>query len=164
MAGNEDLVKSLNHAHHEINELKSQLDTCLGNQSDFERRLSAIERPLEDHILSLDKATRKKNLIVSGLAEDQSETNESLPLTIFNFLQPYVKTLDLTDIDCVYRLGRLNNRAGNRSRPVQCKFTKEQTRNDVAAIRSSLSDEDRPSKVYLNDDLPQAVNERRAKF
>lgn len=34
----------------------------------------------------------------------------------------------------------------------------------MAAIRSSLNDEDSDAKIYLNDHLPQLLNERRATF
>lgn len=72
----------------------------------------------------------------------------------------YVESLELSDTDCVYRLGK----RGGRSRPILCKFVKEKTRNDVAAIKMTLNDEDSEKKIYLNDDLPQLINDRRANF
>lgn len=73
----------MNHAHQEIDKLKSHLDQCLINQADYERRLSLIEKQnfalkayaedLEDHILLLDIAMHKKNLIISGLTEEQKK-------------------------------------------------------------------------------------------
>lgn len=174
MAGNAELVKSVNHAHAEIDRLKAHLDKCFGHQAEFERRLQLVEKQnyelklyaedLEDHILSLDTASRKKNLIITGLSEEQGETNEALPLRIYNYLMPYIETIDISDIDCAYRLGKSTGRGNDRSRPILCKFTKEQARNDLAAIRPNLNDVDSVSRIYQNDDLPQAVNERKAKF
>lgn len=173
MAANQEIIeikKSLNFAHKEIESLKRNLDDCLGQNSDFERRLAALEKEnaetksyaedLEDYILTLDSATRKRNLIISGLSEAKGETPDTLPLTVYKFIQPYVNILELSDIDCAYRLGRKDGK----SRPILCKFIKESMRNSVAAIRNNLNEEDSQQKIYLNDDLPQLLNERRAKF
>lgn len=84
MAEKDEISKirtSLEFAHKEIENLKRNLDDCLGQNSEFERRLSALEKEneetksyaedLEDYILTLDSATRKRNLIISGLAEEK---------------------------------------------------------------------------------------------
>lgn len=117
----------------------------------------AYAEDLEDYILTLDSATRKRNLIISGLGEDKGESPDTLPLVVYKFVQPYV---ELSDIDCAYRLGKKDGK----SRPVLCKFVKEKVRNTVASIRTNLNEEDNQAKIYLNDDLPQLLNERRAKF
>lgn len=90
----------------------------------------------------------------------KKESTESLIMTVFKYLSPYLETLEIGDIDCAYRLGRKTSR----SRPILCKFHKEKTRNDVYSIRAALNDTESPTKVYLNDDLPQLINERRANF
>lgn len=61
-----------------------------GNVDSFKPEVDSFKpEDLEDHILSLDTATRTKILIISGLAEEQNETNKSLPMVLYNFLQPY---------------------------------------------------------------------------
>lgn len=165
-----DIEDSLNLAHKEIEKLKSHLDKCYNLEADFERRLSLLEEEnaatrayaadLEEYILSLDSATRKRNLVISGLSEGKKETTDSLLILVYNFIQPYIETFELDDIDIVYRLGRPTGR----SRPILCKFVREKTRNDVAAIRPSLSDDDSEKRIYLNDDLPQLINERKSDF
>lgn len=165
----EELQKSLAHAHKEIENLKRHMDMCLGHNTDFDRRINTLEKhnaelkcyteDLEDYILSLDSATRRKNIVISGLNEGKKENSASLPLTVYKFLQPYVQTLELSDIDCAYRLG---SKSKNKSRPILCKFVKEKVRNEVTDIRSRLNEEDSKTKIYLNDDLPQQLNERRA--
>lgn len=169
-----DFAKSLEHAHQEIKDLKSRLDRALTNDAEFERRLSLLEKEnaeikayaedLEDYILTLDSATRKRNLIIAGFSEEKNESNESIALRVFNFLQTYVDTLDFNDIDCAYRLGNPSHSSSKSSRPILCKFVREKTRNMVASIRSSLNDDDSETRIYLNDDLPQLLNERRATF
>lgn len=165
-----DIEESLNHAHKEIEKLKSHLDKCYNLEADFERRLALLEEEnaatrayasdLEEYILSLDSSTRKRNLVISGLGENKNESSDSLLLLVYNFIQPYVETLELDDIDIVYRLGRPTGK----SRPILCKFVREKTRNDVAAIRPNLNDEDSERRIYLNDDLPQLINERKSDF
>lgn len=169
-----ELTKSLGHAHHEIDKLKELLDKALANDADFERRLSLLEKEnaeirayaedLEDYILTLDSATRKRNLIIAGLAEEKNESNESIALRVFNFLQPFVETLEFSDMDCAYRLGNPSHSTAKSQRPILCKFVKERVRNQVASIRPNLNDEDSETRIYLNDDLPQLLNDRRATF
>lgn len=130
-----DFIKSLEHAHAEIEKLKTALDNALVWDAEFERRLSQLEREnaeiksyaedLEDYILTLDSATRKKNLIIAGFAEERGESNESITLRVYNFLQPYVETLDITDIDCAYLLGNTSRSNTKSPRSNLCKFVKE---------------------------------------
>lgn len=170
MAENADLLKSVEYAHKEIEKLKSSLDKCRSDNADFDRRLTLIEEEnkslkayaeeLEDYILTLDSATRKRNFIITGLAETGDESSDSLILLVYNFLQPFLETIDISDFDCAYRLGK----KGGNSRPILCKMVKESIRNDICSIRNSLYDEDSEVKVYLNDDLPQLMIERKAAF
>lgn len=79
------------------------LDSSLLCDADFERRLSALEKEnaeikaytedLEKYILMLDSAMRKRNLIIAGLSQEKGETNESIALRVYNFLQSYVEKL-----------------------------------------------------------------------
>lgn len=114
MAENEDLLNSLNMAHSEIDKLKRNVDDCLRRQTEFDDRMLAVEKEsaetksyaedLEDYILNLDSAIRKKNLVISGLSDDKKETTDSLLLRCYNFLQQYVETLEFSDVDCAYQL------------------------------------------------------------
>lgn len=171
MAEINDLTESLNRAHREINSLKNHMDDCLRRQSEYDRRLLEVEKiaaetkayaeDLEEYILNLDCATRKRNLVISGLSDEKNEKPDSLLLRVYNFLSQYVETLDYSDMDCAYRLGKYSKSS---TRPVLCKFLKEKTRNECYAIRTSLNDDDSSKKIYLNDDLPQLMKERRRDF
>lgn len=166
----DDVIKSLESAHAEIAKLRGCLEDKFDFESNLEQRIASLEAEnreiktyasdLEEYVLNLDSTTRKRNLVISGLNETKGETTDSLLLRVFKFLMSYVEFLELSDIDCVYRLGK----RGGRSRPILCKFVKEKTRNDVAAIKMNLNDEDSEKKIYLNDDLPQLINDRRANF
>lgn len=168
--GTQDLADSLELAHAEIAKLKKYLDMKFSSEATLEKRVLALEAEireikeyaaeLEDYILQLDSASRKKNLVITGLSEAKGESTDFLVLRVFNFFQPYVSTLDTTDIDCAYRLGKKSAK----SRPIVCKFVCEKTRNEVYAIRSELNDDASTTKVYLNEDLPQIINNRRSDF
>lgn len=170
MAEIKEMEKSLQFAHGEIEKLKSALDQFCLNSAQMERRLTRVEaenrelkayaEELEDLILNLDSATRKRNFVITGLAESNDERSDSLILLVYNYLQTFVETLDISDFDCAYRLGKRSNK----TRPILCKLVKESVRNDICSVRNSLNDEDSETKVYLNDDLPQLMIERKAVF
>lgn len=164
------IIESLEMAHAEIEKLKKYLDIKFTNEAELEKRIEILEREnqevkdyasdLEEYVLQLDSSTRKRNIVISGLSEGKGESSDALAIKVFKFLQPYMETIELEDIDCTYRLGKKMGK----SRPVLCKFLKEKTRNEVFAIRSELNDTDSLTRVYLNDDLPQLINERRSNF
>lgn len=168
--GKQDLAESLELAHAEIEKLKKYLDTKFSSEASLEKRVIALEAEiqeikdyateLEDYILQLDTASRKRNLVITGLSESKGESSDFLVLKVFNFFQPYVSTLETTDIDCAYRIGKKSAK----SRPIICKFVCEKTRNEVYAIRNELNDDASTTKVYLNEDLPQIINNRRSDF
>lgn len=66
----------------------------------------------------MDSATRKRNLVITGMDEVKGESSDSLLIRVVKFLMTYVETLELSDIDCVYRLGKKSGR----NRPILCKF------------------------------------------
>lgn len=94
------------------------------------------------------------------MSESKKETSDFLTIRVFKFVQPYLETYKPEDIDCAFRL----RKKSGKGRPILCKFAKEKTRNDIYAIRTELNDADTPTKVYINDDLPQLINERRSDF
>lgn len=169
MAENEELVKSLQFANQEIENLKSAIDSCCLKNAEFERRLSKAEQEnkdireyveeLEDYLLTLDTATRKRNFVITGLTDSGDDSSDALILQVYNFLQPFVDTIDISDFDCAFRLGK-----SGQSRPILCKMVKESIRNDICSVRNSLNDEDSDTKIYLNDDLPQLIIERKSLF
>lgn len=165
-----NIAESLELAHSEIEKMKKYLNVKFENEAALEKRIDALEKEnreirdcasdIEEYVLQVDSSSRKKNIVISGLGEIKKESTESLIITVFKYLHPYLDTLEIGDIDCAYRLGRKTTR----SRPILCKFQKEKTRNDIYAIRSALNDTESTTKVYLNDNLPQLINERRANF
>lgn len=115
---------------------------------------------LEDHILAVDQNTRKRNLIVTGIPEVVNENSDTLIAKLYGIFQPYIDILDRSDFDVAYRLGDVN-RNPRKGRPIVVKFFCEAVRNLVSQIRFNLDDDESTSKIYLNEDLPKILNDRR---
>lgn len=155
------VVESLELAHTEIGKLKKYLDQKFTLETELEKRIEGLEREnqevrdyaadQEEYVLQVDSTSRRRNVVISGLSEAKGESSDALTIKVFKFLQPFIETLELDDIDCTYRLGKKMGK----NRPIICKFVKEKTRNEVYAIHSELNDADSATRVFLNDDLPQ---------
>lgn len=123
---------------------------------------------LEESILSLDTNSRKKNLIITGINEVPNENPVTLILRLYKFFSQYVDTLEREDFDTAYRLGDPINRRGKkqkqkqRSRPIVVKFFRESVRNQISQVRFDLDDDASKKKIYVNDDHPKAINDRRS--
>lgn len=88
----------------------------------------------------------------------------TLILRLYKFFSQYVDTLDRDDFDTAYRLGDAGPRKGKkpRSRPIVVKFFRESVRNQISQIRFDLDDDSAKKKIYVNDDLPKVINDRRS--
>lgn len=93
-----------------------------------------------------------------------NENSVTLMLRLYKFFSQYVDTLEREDFDIAYRLGDPSSKAGKkpRSRPIVVKDFRESVRNQSSQIRFDLDDETAKKKIYVNDDLPKAINDRRS--
>lgn len=167
---NDQLRTSLEYAHQSIDLLRTQVSQCMDSQAKQSKMLCNIENAyhelysyttdLEEHILNVDASTRKRNIIVSGIAESPNETSSSLVAHLHTLFVQYVDTLMLEDFDNAYRLGSPKGKKHNR--PLVVKFISEAKRNEVSKIRFNLDDDESTKNVYLNEDLPKTLNERKS--
>lgn len=166
-----ELRASLDHAHYNIEQLHKQMMNLEAKQTHQAKtidKLSAAYQDLqdytadlEDYILSVDVSSRKKNLIITGLDENLNETSETIIVRLFGIFSNYVDTLERSDFDLAYRIGKPpKNR--NKGRPILVKMHRENARNAIAQVKFQLDDEAVNKNVYLNDDLPKVINERRS--
>lgn len=163
----EDLKASIDLAHHNNNLTQEQVSGCIRKQKDTDELVTKLQnelreiqnytRVLEDYCISLDMAVRKHHLILTGVKEFK---NESLAIICFRVLQVCYPAIDVTDIDYCYRLGSLSRATKNR--PILVKLVKEGVRKEVLKARKSLSGNAQTSRIFINEDLPQIVNDRRA--
>lgn len=163
-------MNSLEYAHQSIGLLRSQVTQCVDAQAKQQRMMSNLENAyhelysytsdLEEHILTVDANTRKRNVIVSGIAESPNETSSSIIAHLHTLFVQYVDTLILEVFDDAYRLGTPKGKKHNR--PLVVKFVSEAKRNEVSRIRFNLDDDESTKNVYLNEDLPKVLNERKS--
>lgn len=175
-----DLEQSVEYLSSHIKQLETQIQTCVKNdkrtcESIFklelgQRRLFHYTRTLEDYCLELDVTLRKKHLIITGIAEDPSENtpNEqnvdvennllATQNVVFKSLSAIHDTLNFDEIDCAYRIGK----KGPKARPILIKFCKESVRDVISKKRFHLKYSDETKSTYINDDLPEKVNQQRA--
>lgn len=79
-----EVIVSLINAHNEIAKMKEYLDDKFELEGALERRITSLEKEnreiriyasdLEEYILNLDSATRKRNLVISGMSEAKGES------------------------------------------------------------------------------------------
>lgn len=166
----EELRKSVNLAHHNNRLTQEQVSTCITDLRKNEDRVLSLEQELrsmkayveelEEYCISLDVAVRKHHLIISGINEAK---DESVNLSALRVLQVCFPGLEIVDIDYAYRIGNFSNRDGGRKkRPILVKLVKENHRRETYKNRQALSKSETYSKAFINEDLPQIVNERRA--
>lgn len=166
----EELKKSVNLSHHNNRLTQEQVSTCITDLRKNEDRIANLERELksvkvyveelEEYCISLDIAVRKHHLIISGVNKAKDET---VNLTAVRVLQSCFAGLEIADVDYAYRIGNLSNKGGGRKkRPILVKLVKENHRKEIYRNRQALSKTEAYSKAFINEDLPQIVNKRRA--
>lgn len=168
----EELRSSLDFAHSNITLLRDQMRAnakfqaqqaaSINKLQDAYSELMDYTSDLEEYVLSLDINSRKKNLIITGVNEVPNENTTTLIIRLYNFFSQYVDTLEREDFDTAYRIGTKSSGKKPRSRPIVVKFFREATRNQISQIRFDLDDEVANRKVYVNEDLPKIINDRRS--
>lgn len=92
------------------------------------------------NVLSIDVNTRKKNLIITGIAESPNETSQTLISSLYGIFIHYIDTLEEEDFDLAFRLG-LTIRNRKNPRPILVKMHRESVRNSINQVRFDLEDE-----------------------
>ncbi len=110
--------------------------------SELEKMLDFLEYENE----SLHRSTNFQNLILLGLPEEKTETDESLGKKVSALMNRI--TANYIDLDTVYRNKRSSFVEG-KCRPVRIRFKCHSDRNKAYEAKKSL-----PENHYLNEDLP----------
>lgn len=163
-----NLKKSVEVAHQDIKVTHNQVSDVIKKQNDTDKSLKTVEAELremkeyvtelEDYCISLDMVIRKHHLIIAGVRETK---DESLAIICLRILQICHPTIDVTDFDYCYRIGNVRQ-GGNKVRPILVKLVKESVRREIIRNSKLLADSTEYSKVYINEDMPQVINDRRA--
>lgn len=173
-----ELEKSYSFFNSHIRRLENLLSQCLKTGKENAKALVKIEaahftlekytHSLEEYCLELDAGTRKKHLILTGVPESDKEINgpdndtQQCPTheVAYGTLSSILDTLQFTDIDIAYRIGKVN--VGDRPRPLLIKFCREAIRNEVNNKRKNLKDSNATANAFINEDLPAKTSRQRA--
>lgn len=156
----QDIKKDNKVAHAKLDKLSDQHDKAT---KQFVERISATEKSvqkleernaelekmldfLEHENESLYRSTNFQNLILLGLPEEESETDDELGRKVSALVNRLTATY--IDLDVVYRNKRSSFEEG-KCRPVRIRFKCHSDRNKAYDAKKSL-----PENHYLNEDLP----------
>jgi hypothetical protein len=156
-----DDIISLNDFKNMITDIKNQITTQMlaklnESYDKVEKMMKYMrekEKQLEIKCLNYEKFRRRKNLIIKGLTEcetNSSDLERSVLELINNELQ--IK-LSESDIDIVCRLGFKKT---NFDRPIILKLTSEKIRNEIFKKKYKL----KGSNIFIDPDLPKEILRR----
>lgn len=168
----EEMKNSLEMAHQANRVTQNQVGGCIHDLKKAIGRIDNLEKQmtnlriyaseLEEYCISLDITIRKHHILLTGVAEC---SDEMVNIEAYRVLHTCYPELELLDIDYSYRIGfnPISNPGGNRkNRPILVRLMREDHRRLIFQNRKVLKDSENYSSVYISDDLPQVVNERRA--
>lgn len=168
----EDMKDSIEMAHENNIKTQTQVGGIALHSQKTDERLLKLEREvtslrgyaqdLENYCIALDTIVRKHHLILNGVPEKQ---DESVNLAAFRVLQICFQEINLTDLDYCYRIGAPPGAAGtgkSKARPILVKLIREDHQRRVYRNRNLLRDTDEYASVFVNEDLPQIIMQRRA--
>lgn len=169
----EDLKHSVEIAQADNKDLKTQVGAFETEMRIVKMRLTSLESELrslkgyvselENYCVSLDSALRKHHIIISGFAETKGE---SLSLLAFRVLSVCCISLEISDIDYCYRIGNPPSSArkagGSKHRPILVKLIREDHRRQIYQNKLALKQTQEYGNVYLNEDLPYLIAQKRA--
>lgn len=95
----------------------------------------------------LEQYTRRDNLRIFGIEEDQEEDEDVLQAKVLEVAADVGVKLEADDISIAHRLGK----TGERSRPVIVRFCHRKKRNAVLKNKKELKNKNK--KIFINEDL-----------
>ncbi|KAK4290785.1 hypothetical protein Pmani_036344 [Petrolisthes manimaculis] len=109
--------------------------------------VAAVMLPGLANIIALEQYSRRENLRISGLEEEDDETEEVLEAKIIELAQDIGVKIKWNDISLAHRMGR-NREEG---RPVIVRLCHRKKKNEIVINKKKLKEKNR--KVYVNEAL-----------
>jgi len=147
----DDLSQSLKELKDEISKNVSNVEVLQNNVEDLFNGLDKIDGRIEDLKHDSDKLEtemKRINLIMSGLWDEETETDPDLRSKVQNVFNSVV-TSENVQIDTVSRLGKFNP---TRPRLVKVRFASMKGRDLIWSQRIKTK-----SPVFINEDLPKTT-------
>jgi hypothetical protein len=131
--------------------LEAELASVRADNKQMRAELNNCQKKLND----MENESRKTNLILDGLLDDENESKNSLLLKIHDTLSLMeVPNVYAIKIDKAYRIGK---KPGNKPRPVLIRFCYTPDKETVWSLRKNL----KGTNIYLREDFsPQTMQYR----
>lgn len=126
---------------------------CTTKVSALEKVVSGLELKLDD----LENRSRRSNLIVYGIPEDEKEDEESLEQVINNTVAKGVLKIEPVSIERIHRLGKPS---ANKTRPIIFKLLDDRDKTKILKNCHKLKDTD----ISISEDFFQRVRNIRKKL
>ena len=155
-AENEPSTKQFMEQHFQnINSRLDAIQTSLLMQQSIttvlEKKVNVLEHKINDLVNEnegLQKLFRKKNVLISGIEEAESENSDESRQKVLHLIQSVLKC-NIMDVDTCYRIGAISR---NKTRQVKVSFI---TNRDRDTVMSKKRDTEPP--IYINEDLPLSI-------
>uniref|UniRef100_A0A6G5A9P1 Uncharacterized protein n=1 Tax=Rhipicephalus microplus TaxID=6941 RepID=A0A6G5A9P1_RHIMP len=115
--------------------LDEKILDCTTKVSALEKVVSGLELKLDE----LENRSRRSNLIVYGIPEDEKEDEESLEQVINNTVAKGVLKIEPVSIERIHRLGK---RSANKTRPIIFKLLDDRDKTKILKNCHKLKDTD----------------------
>lgn len=108
----------------------------------------------DNQILNYEKENRKRNIIIHGIKENETNRKELEDIILFLFNKGMKTSVTISEIDALFRL---EIKKDSYSRPIIVKFLSQRKVWDILQNRKLLKGQN----IYLNEDLPKPIIEKR---
>ena len=157
----DDVQTSLTFSQGELEDLKSKVTTVESTVTNLQQEVTLLKssnKQLQDHVIRLEAQSRRDNLILDGIPEEEGETSEDCRRKVYNIIQSNLKIADAHDIRIV-RCHRLGGKKPNSARPRSMIFKLHWfgDRERIWEARKNLQG----SKLWLQEDFPVQIQQRR---
>ena len=154
-----DLKLSLEFSQKELEETKSELKICKSDLKNINETL--IEKvnkinKLEENTTKLEDYSRRNNLRIEGVTENQSENWEETQAKVNKIIKDKLLISNIK-VDYAHRLSRPQSASLNGPRTIIARLSHDTDRNRIMKTSWKLKN----SGIYMNEDLSDASSKKR---
>lgn len=136
--------------------LEEKVTHCVNKVSELECSLASMAKKLDD----LENRSRRSNLIVYGVNEQDNETTEKLEKAVIKEIFQDVLGVNILGVERIHRLGRPKQGLDNKPRPVILKLLDFRDKDRVMKNCPKL----KGSAFSVSEDFSQAIRDVRKKL
>ena len=115
--------------------------------------MKRVIKSQEKDIDKLEQYSRRENVKIYGLIEEENENTDERVIKLFNDIGV---EFDVNDISVSHRIGKISrNNDDTRPRPLIVKLLRRNKKTEIMKNKKRLKDKPHYKNVYINDDLTQ---------